>query len=53
MSCKLFNKAFFSIILKLDFNLLFFANAYTPTHPNDNSSQLASLSEKYHFFIAK
>nr|DAX19106.1 MAG TPA: hypothetical protein [Caudoviricetes sp.] len=26
---------------------------YTPTHLNDNSSQLASLSEKYHFFIAK
>ena len=39
MGCKIFNKAFFSIILQLDFNLLFFANAYTPTHPNENNSQ--------------
>ena len=39
MSCKLFNNVIFSIILKLDFNLLFFANAYTPTHPNANYSQ--------------
>ena len=46
MSCKIFNKAFFSINLKLDFSPLFFANAYTPTHPNANYSQLASHSKK-------
>ena len=46
MSCKLFNKAFFSINLKLDFNPLFFANAYTPTHPNKNNSQLAQHFKK-------
>lgn len=45
-SCKLSNKVIFSIILQLNFNLLFFANTYTPTHLNENSSQLASLPRK-------
>lgn len=41
MSCKLFNKAFFSIILKLDFNLLFFCKCL---HTNAPKRKLFSIS---------
>ena len=34
MGCKLFNKAFFSINLKLDFNPLFFAFLPNDLHTN-------------------